>query len=311
MVVKVLHYYLNEPLTLKQPVALAMGYFDGLHLGHQALANKVKDFASEHQIASALMTFSPNPLITLGKMEVEHHLTSFEDRAKLLEKMGIDYLIIVNFDKAVSHLSPEDFFKHFIQPLDIRCLVCGFDYHFGSGGKGNGKLLKDLAADHFEVYIQEEIMIDQQKVSSTRIQKALCDGQVQTARHLLGRPYCIKGEVIKGRQIGRTIGFPTANVDYGEYAVPKNGVYGVKIEVDQQLYMGMCNIGYNPTFDSLEHRSLEVNIFDFDQDIYGKIVHVYFYCLIRDEVKFSSPQELISQLNKDKKEIIGYFLAND
>ena len=311
MVMKVLHYYLNEPLSLNQPIALAMGYFDGLHLGHQALANKVKDFAKQHQIASALMTFSPNPLITLGKMEAEHHLMSFEDRAKLLEKMGIDYLIIVNFNKEVSRLSPEDFFKQFILPLDIRCLVCGFDYHFGSGGKGNGKMLKDLASDHFEVYIQEEIMIDQQKVSSTRIQKALSEGQVQTAHHLLGRPYCIKGEVIKGRQIGRTIGFPTANVDYGEYAVPKNGVYGVKIEVDQQVYMGMCNIGYNPTFDSLDHRSLEVNIFDFDQDIYGKIVRVYFYCLIRDEVKFSSPKELILQLNKDKKEIIGYFLAND
>lgn len=310
MVMQVLHYYLGESLSLERPVALAMGYFDGLHLGHQALANKVKTYALEHRIASALMTFSPNPLITLGKMKVEHHLTSFEDRAKLLEKMGIDYLIIVNFDKAVSQLSPESFFQQFILPLDIQCLVCGFDYHFGSGGKGNGKMLKDLAADHFEVYIQEEIMIDEQKVSSTRIQKALNMGEIQIVNQLLDRPYCIKGEVIKGRQIGRTIGFPTANIDYGDYAIPKNGVYGVKIEVDGKVYTGMCNIGYNPTFDSLDHPSLEVNIFDFDQDIYGKIAHVYFYCLIRDEVKFASPQELITQLNKDKKEIIGYFLAN-
>ncbi len=308
---KVIHYYLDKPIDLKEPLAMAMGYFDGLHLGHQALANKVKDFAASHHIASALMTFSPNPLITLGKMDVEHHLTSFNDRAKLLEKMEVDYFIIVNFDKKVSELSPEDFFEKFIEPLNIKCLVCGFDYHFGFKGKGNGTMLKDLARDHFEVYIQEEITIDNQKVSSTRIQKALREGQVDIAHQLLGRPYSIHGKVIKGRQIGRTIGFPTANVNYGDYAIPQNGVYAVKIKVDEHMYTGMCNIGYNPTFDSLDHASLEVNIFDFDQDIYGKEVRVYFYSMIRQEVKFSSPNELITQLNKDKQQILDYFLVYD
>lgn len=311
MVMEVLYYSMDKPFELDNSIALALGYFDGLHLGHIALASKVKEYARLHKTKSALMTFSPNPLITLGKIEEEYYLTSFEDRAKLLEELGIDYLIILDFNKKVSELSPKDFYQQFIDPLKVECIVCGFDYHFGSKGRGDGHLLRELAMGKCEVYIQEEVLMNHQKISSSRIQEALKNGNIEEANVLLNRPYSIKGEIIKGRQIGRTIGFPTANIDYDHYAIPKNGVYGVKIEVNNKMYVGMCNIGYNPTFDSLDKTSLEVNIFDFDAEVYGNIAKVYFYTFIRDEVKFSSAQALITQLNQDKDRIIHYFTMDD
>lgn len=309
MVVKIINYQLNKPIDLKEPVSLALGYFDGLHIGHLSLANKVKDFAKKHNTASAMMTFSPNPLITLGKIKEEHYLTTFADRADILKEEGIDYLIIVEFTKEVSQLSPEQFYQAFITPLNVKCIVCGFDYHFGAKGQGTGKSLIELAKDTFPVYIQDEVTLDGKKVSSTRIHQNLINGNIEEVTSLLGRHYAIQGEIIKGRQIGRTIGFPTANIDYKHYAIPKKGVYGVKIEIDGKEYLGMCNIGYNPTFDSLDHESLEVHIFDFDKDVYGKIAKVYFYFFIRDEVKFASPEHLIHQLNQDKQKIIDYFTS--
>lgn len=307
MVMKIIHYNYHEPITFNEPISMAIGYFDGLHLGHLSLANKVKEYASSHHTASALMTFSPNPLITLEKIKEEHYLTSYHDRAEILENIGIDYLIIVSFTKEVSQLSPEDFFHSFIDPLPLKCLVCGFDYHFGIKGMGDGETLKDLSKDKFPVYIQEEVTYKGEKISSTRIQNSLKEGNIELVNELLGRPYAIQGEVIRGRQNGRTIGFPTANIQYGQYAIPCNGVYAVKIMVKDKMYIGMCNIGYNPTFGSLDHPSMEVNIFDFDEDIYGENVKVYFYSFIRKEVKFTSPEHLMNQLKQDKERIIHAF----
>lgn len=304
---EVLHYNLDECLNIKESISLAIGYFDGVHTGHLALINKVKEYAKTYNTKSALMTFYPGPLVTLGKVKEEQYLTSPTDRKEILEDLGIDYLIIVNFTKTVSQLSPEDFYAKFIQTLPLKYLVCGFDYHFGIRGSGDAAYLKELAKNDFEVFVQEEVDEDDFKISSTRIRNELKTGNIEKVNHLLSRPYRIQGTVIKGKQIGRTIGFPTANIDFNKYLIPKNGVYGVKVEVNHQTYIGMCNIGYNPTFSALDHPSLEVNIFDFNEDIYNQNVKVYFYCFIRDEVKFNSPQELIAQLETDRNKIIEYF----
>ena len=307
---EIIHLTYGKSIPKLKPFVLAIGFFDGLHLGHLSLVRKANNYANEKNVASALMTFEPNPLITLGKMKEEHYLTSYQDRAEILEKEAIDYLIIVEFSKEVSQLSPEEFYNAFIQTFSIKGLVCGFDYHFGKMGKGSGKDFEELSHHQFPIFIQDEVQFQNQKISSTRIHQDLVEGKVEEVHTLLTRPYRIKGEVIKGRQIGRTIGFPTANVAYGSYAIPKNGVYGVKVKIKDQEYIGMCNIGYNPTFDKLDHPSLEVNIFDFNEDIYNQIVEVYFYFFVRDEVKFASPTALVEQLKKDRQTIKDYFEKN-
>ncbi len=301
---QVIHYSLGQEMSLP-PMALAIGYFDGLHRGHQALFMKIKEYASNNQIKSAVMTFAPNPLVTLGKMKEERYLTSYQDRADILEEMGIDYLIIVEFTKEVSCLSPEDFYDRILNCFDLRYIVCGFDFHFGYQGKGNGEILTKLA--ECPVYIQDEVTDRNLKISTTRISDHLAGGYIEEVNLLLGRPYFISGKIIKGRQIGRTIGFPTANVDYGHYVIPKFGVYVTKIKVKGKTHLGMCNIGFNPTFTSLDKPSLEVNILDFDEDIYDEHATVYFYHMIRPEQKFDSAEGLIEQLKKDQQTVADFF----
>lgn len=304
---KVLNYHYPNKLDIKEPIAIAVGYFDGIHLGHAALVNKITNYAKKNNIKSAMLTLSTSPLVTLGKIEQEYVLTSVEDKCQILQNMGVDYLIVIDFNKEVALLEPDVFFEHFIQKLPIQYLVCGFDYHFGKQGKGDANYLRQLAKPYFKVDIQEEVVQEHAKISSSRIRSELTNGNIGVVNELLGRVYNVQGIVIKGRQIGRKIGFPTVNVDYGNYLIPKNGVYGVKVVVDGNTFIGMCNIGFNPTFDRLDHPSLEVNIFDFNEDIYGKVVKVYFYCFIRKETKFESVNDLIQQLENDRIKIEYYF----
>lgn len=303
---KVIHYSLDDLIEI-EPIAIALGYFDGIHLGHQALMQETMNYANSHHIKSAVMTFNPNPLITIGKMQEERYLTSLDDRTKILEELGIDYFIIVNFTKEVSQLSDQQFYERILKKFDIRYYVCGFDFHFGYKGVGSGETLKQMA--DCEVYIQEKVADSNLKVSSTRINEQLRLGNIEEVNRLFTRPYRIYGKVIKGRQIGRTIGFPTANVEYKPYVIPSGGVYVVKVEIKGKYYVGMCNIGYNPTFDALDTQSLEVNIFDFNEDIYDEYIYVYFYHKIRPEQKFASVNLLIEQLTKDTKTAKEYFKA--
>lgn len=288
------------------PLALAVGYFDGLHLGHQALIKQALSLAQEHGYASAVLSFHPNPLVTLGKMKEERYLSSLEDRQNILEKMGVDYFLILDFTWEVAQMLPEDFIEHFLIDLHVQEVVCGFDFYFGRQGKGNGALLQQYQ-QAFHVTIIDEIDMDEQKIGSTRIIHLLEEGQISKANQLLTRPYHIRGQVIKGKQRGRLLGFPTANIAYGAYYLPKFGVYGVKIDVAGKSCIGMCNIGYNPTFKDITHPSMEVHIFDFNEDIYGEIADVYFYVFTRPERSFASQLDLINQLNSDQQEIRTFF----
>ncbi len=295
----------GEQFYQSKPIVGAIGFFDGLHLGHMALVHEVERVAKEKNYCKALITFDHYPLYVLGKWKEEKCLTSILDRQHILEKRGFDYLFVIEFTKTVAALSPQEFMKHYLVNCGIRHVVCGFDFRFGCQNKGDSQTLKNNP--HFDVSVIDEVLYKGEKISSTRIRHHLENGQVQDLNELLGRYYCIHGNVIHGRHIGHGLGFPTANIDYDSYFLPCGGVYAVKVYINQDVYLGMCNIGYNPTFHALKKASLEVNILDFDQDIYGYDVYVEFHDLIRKEQVFSSKEALIQQLTHDQQYVRDYF----
>ncbi|MEG0275437.1 MAG: bifunctional riboflavin kinase/FAD synthetase [Coprobacillus sp.] len=298
--------YLNgQQLNINEPICTALGFFDGLHIGHMALIKEVIKEADEMGYKKALMTFDHHPLYILGVMKEEQYLTTMDDRIRILEEMGLDYLFVIEFTKEVAALKPLDFIQKYIISQNVKHVVCGFDFKFGDKNSGNSQTLKDC--HEFKTSVIDEVMFHNQKISSTRIRDILQKGNINEINHLLGREYCISGKVIKGRQIGKTIGFPTANVDYNAYFLPCGGVYATKVYLDDEVFIGMCNIGYNPTFVALDKPSLEVFILDFNRNIYGCDLHVEFYHLIRKEQTFSSKDELVKQLYNDQEYVRAYF----
>lgn len=295
----------GEQFYQDQPVVGAIGFFDGLHVGHMALVQEVERVAKEKKYRKALITFDHYPLYVLGRLKEEKCLTTIDDRQAILQQRGFDYLFVIEFTKTVAALSPQEFIQKYLVRCGIQHVVCGFDFRFGSRNQGNSQTLMDCP--YFDVSVIDEVIYKGEKISSSRIRQHLQNGQMQDLNELLGRHYRIHGQVIHGRHIGHTIGFPTANIDYNAYFLPCGGVYVVKVYINQQDCMGMCNIGYNPTFDALEKASLEVYILDFDQDIYGQDVSVEFYELIRKEKTFQSKEELIQQLTHDQQYVRDYF----
>lgn len=310
MVMEVKHLNIEDIPMFKKPLAIALGYFDGLHKGHMDLINKTLESAKNNDLASAVITFNPNPLITLGKIKEEQLLTTIEDRQIILEELGVDYFIILKFSKEIANLSPEEFIIKLIKPMQVKAIICGFDYYFGRRNQGNASTLIALSEGDYEVSIVEQVCDHKEKISSTRIVSLLKEGSIEEANYLLNRIFSLKGVVIEGRKIGKELGFPTANIDYKPYVLPKNGVYATKVIVRGIEYLGMCNIGRNPTVGALDDLSVEVFIFDFNDEIYGEIITVSFYHFIREEVKFETKKQLIEQLHKDEETIINWFKDN-
>lgn len=291
---------LNHPVTIDDFLCVAIGFFDGLHQGHQALIEEVKRIAKDKGLKSAVMTFDQHPLTVL-KGEKEFYLISPEDRKHLLEEQGIDYLFVIHFTHHVAKLEPQAFIKSYLENLHVMHLVCGFDFHFGYHNSGNVALLEKQS---FALSVVPAVMYDEsQKVSSSLIKEKIAQGDVEEAKHLLGRPFAITGKVIHGKQRGRKMGFPTANVDYRHYFLPSKGVYGVNVQIGDHSYQGMANIGMNPTFDDIRKESLEVNIFDFDEEIYGEVITVSFKIFVRPERSFASMEDLKHQLMSDHEKI--------
>ncbi|MCD8028241.1 MAG: bifunctional riboflavin kinase/FAD synthetase [Erysipelotrichaceae bacterium] len=301
---KVIHLD-GHRIPIKEHVVSAIGYFDGLHLGHMALVKEALNVSQTKGYKSALMTFDHQPGYILGYLKEEKYLSSMLDRKEILEKLGVDYLFIIDFSKDVAKLSPDTFIQKYIANASIEHLVCGFDFRFGYQNQGDASYLLDYP--NLDISIIDEVIYNNEKISSSRIRQCLDQGHIEEANILLGRNYTITGKIIKGRQIGRTIGFATANIEYKNYYLPKRGVYVVKAYIHNQEYMGMCNIGLNPTFSELSHYSLEVNILDFDDDIYGEYLKVEFYDMIRGEKTFDNRQGLIQQLMHDQQYIRDYF----
>lgn len=301
-------YLDGSSLKFDDEICCAIGFFDGLHLGHCQLINAVRDIALKKGYKKALMTFDHYPLFVLNKVKEERYLTTIEDRKHILEQHQFDYLFVIKFTKEVADLSPEDFIQRYIISSCIKHVVCGFDFRFGKANQGTIDLLKQTK--QLDVSVIDEVLYRGEKISSSRIRHVLQEGNIDDMVSLLGRRYSIHGQVIHGQRIGRTIGFPTANIAYNAYQLPKNGVYAVKVYRQNEEYLGMCNIGYNPTLQILDSQSVEVFILDFHEEIYGEELYIEFYHLIREEKAFDSKASLIKQLNQDEQYVKQYFMKS-
>lgn len=290
-------------------LSLAIGFFDGIHLGHQAVISKAKDLAKEKGIKLAVMTFDPHPSIVLGKRnEQVFYITPMEQKLRLLESMEVDIVFVVRFTSDFAKLSPQEFIEKFIVDLNIKYVTAGFDFSFGSFGQGSMDTMKELSEGRYVVNVVQKKTDEIEKISSTRIRQELKLGNMDKARALLGRPYQIPGVVVHGDKRGRQIGFPTANILAQEGSfIPANGVYAVKMLVQNEWIEGVCNIGFKPTFNNPEHKKLtiEVHLFDFDKNIYGEEVFVDWFKRIRDEQKFDGIHALKEQIERDKQSSIA------
>lgn len=289
------------PRSLKNPV-LTIGNFDGVHLGHQAIFNRVKGWAGRIGGESVVLTFHPHPLQVLNPSEGPAFITSHQKKIELMARSSIDVAIVIPFSREFALISATDFVKEIlVDRIGVKALVVGYDYRFGYGRKGNIRLLRELGEKYgFEVETVEGIRLEGTVVSSTVIRRLVRQGNVRMANAFLGRCYEISGTVIYGRRRGaKLLGFPTANIKAEAWQVtPKPGTYAVQVVIDGKCYGGAANLGYNPTFNDRE-LSLEVYIFDFNEIIYHKPITVHFVDRLREERRFSSPEELAIQIRKD------------
>lgn len=296
-------------------MTMALGYFDGVHIGHQQVIMEAKRIADEKGIKSAVMTFDPHPSVVLGK-SVQHieYITPLDEKVNVIRDLGVDYLFVVHFTSEFSSLLPQQFIDQYIIGLNVQHVVAGFDYTYGKMGKGTMETLQFHSRNKFEFTVVSKLArANDEKISSTLIRSLLRDGKVDSMPALLGRFYKTQGIVINGEKRGRTIGFPTANVQMDDqYILPPTGVYAVRIQIDGQWYEGVCNVGYKPTFhrEKTEKPSVEVHIFNFNEEIYGKTAHVEWHLRLRSERKFDGIDQLVTQIDKDKQEAIIYFEKN-
>lgn len=281
------------------------GTFDGVHLGHQKIIQRIRELARSIQGETVLITFWPHPRLVL--YPTEHHLrllSTFEEKANLLRQFGIDHLVTIPFTQEFSQMTSEEFIqKILVEKIHTKKLVIGYDHRFGKNREGSFDYLQEHSSEFgFELEEISRQDVEEIGVSSTKIRKALESGDIRTATNYLGRPYELNGLVVKGQQIGRSIGFPTANIHIpNDYKlIPHDGVYAVEVKVEGVLYKAMLNIGNRPTVDGTR-KTVEAHLFDFQGDLYNKLVTVSFKEFIREERKFENLEALKNQLVQDQK----------
>lgn len=287
---------------------LTIGNYDGLHLGHRKIIERVKERARVIGGASLLMTFHPHPLRVLRPDKSIGLITPLYLKKKLIEEAGIDALFILPFTDEFRLITPEDFVLHIlVEKLAIKGLIVGYDFKFGRQGKGNVGDLRALSG-HYDYFfeVQSAITLDGEKVGSNRIRKMITEGEVEKAGRHLGRPYMIEGLVVQGEARGRSIGFPTVNLQTEFELIPRRGVYVTSVLIDGIQRQAVTNIGYNPTFDGTR-RTIETHILDFSGDLYGKEMALYFLQRVRDEVKFGDVEELKKHIWADVEIARTYF----
>jgi riboflavin kinase / FMN adenylyltransferase len=299
-----------ENLQLKNPV-VTLGIFDGVHRGHRTVIDTLVSRAREVNGESVIITFYPHPRQVLSdNKKALYFLTSLDEKIILLESCGVDHLVVIGFDRDFSNREACEFVKEvLIGKIGTRHLIVGFNHHFGRQGEGTFETIKKCA-ESFNLIVEKirALNTDSGIVSSSAIRDALLEGNLDAANELLGYHYFMNGTVVKGKELGRKIGYPTANIkpDYENKLIPKNGVYAVEIKLEERIYRGVMSIGLNPTINEKpRERTIEANIFDFDREIYGAKVCVIFRFRLRDEIKFNSLSELADQIELDKKKAIG------
>jgi len=292
---------------------VTIGTFDGIHIGHKKILKNLITTAREEGKKSVLLTFFPHPRMVLQKDKTILLLNTLDEKSVLLEKMGLDFLIIHPFSKEFSRLTALEFVRDIlVNKLNTSRLIIGYDHHFGKNREGNIHQLKEYSLLYdFKI---EEIPaqdIDDVSVSSTKIRKALKEGNLKTANNYLGYYYMLSGTVVNGKKLGGTIGFPTANIEIKEpyKLIPSRGVYIIRTRINGDLYNGIMNIGFNPTVLG-KHQTIEAHLFDFNENIYGEKIKIEFLYFLREEQKFKSVEELVAQLNIDKENAIS-FLSNN
>lgn len=287
----------DEILNIAEPLCACIGYFDGMHVGHMQLVSKTLEIAEQEKIKSALITFDPDPWVVLKGIDPAH-ITSMEERIEIAESLGLDEWIIIEFSRALSQLSCEAFEDDILVKLNVKHLICGFDYSYGYKGKGNVDSL--IQSGKFQVHMIKPVLYKDEKISSTRIEHEIKEGNMKEVTQLLGRPYSLKGIVVEGSHVGRTIGFPTANCQLKYHSIlPKRGVYIGYTLIDGKNVKSMMNIGHNPSINFQQELRIESHLLNFSDDIYGKDIELIFIERIRDEMQFSGVEELKSQMKLD------------
>lgn len=308
---KIIHAISN--FSSEEKSFVTIGTFDGVHFGHQQIIKKLVNEAKKEGGKSVLLTFFPHPRMVLQKDSSLELINTIDERSELLEKTGLDYLIIHPFSKEFSRLSALSFVRDvLVNQLNTSKLIIGYDHHFGKNREGNIEQLSEYSELYnFSV---EEIPaqdIDEVSISSTKIRKALANGHLKTANNYLGYNFMLTGTVVNGKQLGGKIGFPTANIDIKETykLIPKTGVYVVKSEINKKVIFGMMNIGNRPTING-KHQTIEVHFFDFNQNVYHQKITIETLYFLREEQKFDSVKILIHQLKKDEKIARTYIKNN-
>lgn len=307
---------LKEPYDknaiVDSPIVLALGFFDGVHRGHQEVIKRAIEKGKSLGVKVAVMTFDRHPKIIFQNIDGEKfkYLTMLDEKLEHFKNLGVDIAYVVKFDENLAYLSPQDFIDKYVVGLHAICVVAGQDYTYGKHDIANMDTISDFAKGRFEIITVDHLQRNDQKISSTQIRKDLDSGNVEAANLLLGYQYENHGTVEHGFKRGRKIGFPTLNV-----SIPKNerilgeGVYAVKVKIDKDnlWYEGMASIGHNETFGDDLEKTVEINLFNFDKSVYGEKVIIKWYKFLREMVKFDSVEELIDQLNKDKRDTEVFF----
>jgi len=289
----------------KTPLALSLGMFDGVHLGHLSIINTLNEIAKREHLESAILSFWPHPRKFLNPDDNVKMLNTLEEKLELLDKSGIKNIFLKTFDEEFRNLTGTEFCEQvLVDKLNVKHIIIGHDHTFGKNKSGNFELLKTLSDElGFKVNQLGAVQVKNLNISSTKIRIALSEGRISEANEMLGYHYPLTGKVIHGKKLGRTIGYPTANIEVPiNKLLPKSGAYIVEVYIDNQCYKGMLSIGTNPTIDDKnESLHTEVYILDFDQDIYGKEITVKFRDYLHDEIKFEGLEKLIDKLDEDKR----------
>lgn len=309
-IIPIRHPYTADQIPLDE-VVMVLGFFDGVHRGHQKVIETGKKIAKEKGLKLAVMTFNQHPSIVFQKVLPENmkYLNSLEQKERLMASQGVDILYVIEFTSAFAHLAPQEFVDQYIVGLHAKVAVSGFDYTYGPKDIADVAHLPGYAKDRFEIVTVSKEELAGAKISSTRIRELMEEGRMEEVTELLGYVYETDGTVVHGDARGRLLGFPTANIKVkSTVRLPRIGVYAVKIQVGNKWYIGMGSIGHNDTFGDGRDLTVEVYILDFHQDIYGEQVTVRWNHYLRDQVKFDGAESLIVQLKQDEQDAANYFL---
>ena len=289
------------------PSILTLGTFDGIHKGHRTIISKLTSESKKHDLKSIILTFFPHPRNIVSSKKIKS-ISTIDEKIQIFSELDLDELIIQNFNKSFSEMGAEEFIKLLVNNLNLKKIIVGYNHRFGKNRTADINVLIDFSVKYdFEVVQIKAFEVEKIKISSTKIRNAISDGNIDVCNNYLGYNFNINGIVVKGKSIGKSIGFPTANINIAEEykIIPKNGVYLVRCFFEKNKFYGMMNIGYNPTFGS-NKKTIEVNIFDFNRDLYDKNIRIEFLKFIRDEIKFDNAEELQNQLIEDRENCIKH-----